>query len=192
MKKNNWAILISGWGRSALKTLELKKEGKLKNHEIKMIFYETEENGVQSLAEEMGIYCSYLPKTEFADQNAYYIELNKQAKEMDVNTLFLMGYKHIIREPLLSMFHNRIVNIHPSLLPSFRGKKAIQQAMDYGVKITGITTHLIDEEVDMGTILCQRCIPIQSDESFEEIDERFVVEGKKIIEDTFEEIEKYE
>ena len=191
MKKINWAILISGWGRSAVKTLELVEEGRLQNHEIRVIFYENENNGILEPAGELGIPCRRLSKTEFESHEAYYMELKKQAKELEVDFLFLMGYKHIIREPLLSMFNNKIVNIHPSLLPSFRGKRAIQQAMDYGVKITGITTHLIDEEVDRGTILCQHPVPISSGESFEEIDLRFVAEGKKIIEQTFIEMEKY-
>jgi len=191
MKKINWAILISGWGRSAVKTLELVKEGKLQNHEIRVIFYEKEDNGISGPAGELGIPCRRLLKSEFDNHEAYYMELKKQAEELDVDFLFLMGYKHIIREPLLSMFNNKIVNIHPSLLPSFRGKRAIQQAMEYGVKITGITTHLIDEEVDRGTILCQRPVPISSGETFEEIDQRFVAEGKKIIEETFIKMENY-
>lgn len=192
MKQVQWAILMSGWGRSAVKTLELVEENNLEGHRIALIVYENEENGILEPAGRMGIPVLQLPKSSFESESSYYDELMEQLSRHGVQYLFLMGYKHIIREPLLGAYVDKIVNIHPSLLPSFRGKRAIQQAMNYGVKVTGLTTHLIDEELDKGKILCQRCIRIREGESFEELDLRFVDEGKKIIKDTFNEILKNE
>ena len=192
MKQNQWAILMSGWGRSAVKTLELLEENRLNGDTIALIVYEDEENGVLDSARKLGIKTLHLPKSSFENENAYYDKLIDHLKKHGVEYLFLLGYKHIIRDPLLSIYADRIVNIHPSLLPAFRGKRAIQQALNYGVKITGITTHLIDAELDKGKILCQRSIRIQNGESFEELDQRFVKEGKNIIEDTFKEIANYE
>lgn len=188
MKIKKWAILMSGWGRSALKTLELYEEKKLKGHKIKLIVYESEENGVSEYAEKVGIATHFLPKSQFTSERSYYEQLNHQLKKYKIDYIFLLGYKHIIREPLLSLYSDQIVNIHPSLLPSFKGKRAIQQAMNFGVKVTGITTHLIDEELDSGKILCQRPIRIKNGDNFDELDQRFVKEGKKIIEDTFNEL----
>lgn len=191
MSDKKWAILMSGWGRSALKTLELYEENRLKGHTLELIVYESEKNGVLERAEKIGIAALHLPKSSFESESSYYDELVSYLEKYRIDFLFLLGYQHIIREPLLSQYADRILNIHPSLLPSFRGRKAIQQAMSYGVKITGITTHLIDKELDKGKILCQRCIRIRDGESFEELDLRFVEEGKKIIEDTFNEISDY-
>jgi phosphoribosylglycinamide formyltransferase-1 len=188
----NWAIFMSGWGRSAVKTLELQKEGRLKDSRISVVVYETEENGILNLCRVLNIPAVKLVKKEFSEHELYYEELRKVLQKYEVDYIFLLGYKHIIREPFLSWYNNRIVNIHPALLPAFRGKRAIQQAMEYGVKITGLTTHLIDAELDEGTILCQRCIPIKEGETFEELDLRFVEEGKGIIEETFQTIENYE
>lgn len=188
MTNKNWAILMSGWGRSALKTLELYEEDRLSGHNIKLVVYEEEENGVLGRAGKLGIETKNLLKPAFKNESSYYDELVNHLTRHQVDYLFLLGYKHIIRDPLLKLYSDKIVNIHPSLLPSFRGKRAIQQAMSYGVKVTGITTHLIDEELDKGKILCQRSIHIRNGESFEELDQRFVKEGKKIIEQTFCEI----
>lgn len=188
MINKNWAILMSGWGRSVIKTLELYRADLLDGHNLNLIVYETPDNGVVDHAEQAGIHTIFLPKGEFETEEAYYIELIRQLGKFKVDYIFLMGYKHIIRGPLLSKYQNRIVNIHPSLLPSFRGKRAIQQALNYGVKITGITTHLIDEELDRGKIICQRCIPVRNGESFDDLDQRFVEEGKEIIKETFTEI----
>ena len=192
MKEIKWAILMSGWGRSAVKTLELYEENKLEGHSIELVVYEKEENGVLEPAKKAGINTVHLPKASFENESMYYDELISYLRKHEIDYLFLLGYGHIIRDPFLSLYSDKIVNIHPSILPSFRGKKAIQQAMNYGVKVTGITTHLIDEELDRGKILCQRCIRIRDGESFDELDQRFVEEGKKIIEDTFNEILKNE
>lgn len=192
MSKTNWAILMSGWGRSAVKTLELMDEGRMKGHTIQLIVYENEVNGVQELAAKLRVKMVHLPKSSFGSAVEYYKELYNILKHEEIDYIFLLGYKHIIREPFLGFYENRIVNIHPSILPSFRGKRAIQQALEYGVKVTGITTHFIDAELDRGTIICQRPVLIRKDETFEELDQRFVNEGKLIIEETFKEIGKNE
>ena len=190
MRTINWALLISGWGRSAVKTLELYEEKRLQNNKISLVLCESSNNGINEIANRLAIPVVMIQKGDFESLNDYYTAINTQFHKHKIDYLFLLGYKHIVREPLLSTYKNRIVNIHPSILPSFRGKKAIQQALDYGVKVSGITTHFIDEEVDRGIILCQRCIKIEDQISFEELDLKFVEEGKLIIEETFQKILK--
>lgn len=190
MKKINWALLISGWGRSALKTLELFEENRLGGNKIGLIISESYQNGINEIANRLSIPVIMLQKEDFESLNEYYTTLQFQLQKYEIDYLFLLGYKHIIKEPLLSNYKNRTVNIHPSLLPSFRGKRAIQQALDYGVKVSGITTHFIDEEVDCGVILCQRCIRIEDQISFDELDLKFIEEGKLIIEETFQKVLK--
>ena len=92
---------------------------------------------------------------------------------------------------MLHAFPQRIVNIHPSLLPSFgKTSKAIQQALAYGVKITGITTHIIDEKVDEGVILCQEAIKIKDNDTFDTLDKKFQKKGRKIILNTIKQMER--
>ena len=76
------------------------------------------------------------------------------------NGLILAGYMRLIGQPLLKAYPSHIVNIHPSLLPSFPGKDAIEQAVEHGVKVTGITVHLVDEGMDTGPILAQRAVDV--------------------------------
>ena len=190
MKNINWALLISGWGRSAVKTLELFEEKRLLNNSISLIICESHKNGINEIADRLAIPVVMIRKSDFESINEYYTAIQSLFQKYNIDYLFLLGYKHIIKEPLLNNYKNRIVNIHPSLLPSFRGKRAIQQALDYGAKVSGITTHFIDEEVDRGTILCQRCIKIDDHISFDDLDLKFVDEGKLIIEETFQKILK--
>lgn len=85
----------------------------------------------------------------------------------NVDLIVLAGYMRIIKEILLKSFINRIVNIHPSILPSFKGLDAVKQAFDYGVKVTGVTVHLVDEQIDHGKILDQRHVYVDNNETFE-------------------------
>ena len=90
--------------------------------------------------------------------------------ENEIDFIVLAGYMRIIGKTLLSKFEKKIINIHPSLLPSFKGIDAIGQAIDYKVKITGVTIHYIDEGVDTGEIIAQQAINISSLNSREEIE----------------------
>ena len=97
----------------------------------------------------------------------------------------------IIKNKMLKAFPNRIVNIHPSLLPSFSGTKmAIQEVLAYGVKITGITTHIIDDKLDEGMILCQKTIKVKPDDTFETLYSKFSKKGITIILKTIKMMEK--
>jgi phosphoribosylglycinamide formyltransferase 1 len=78
-----------------------------------------------------------------------------------VDLVVLAGYMRILKAPLLEPFRGRIINLHPSLLPSFPGLHAVRQALQYGVKITGCTVHYVDEKVDHGPILAQRSVVIE-------------------------------
>ncbi|RUL49309.1 MULTISPECIES: phosphoribosylglycinamide formyltransferase [Lysinibacillus] len=97
---------------------------------------------------------------DYASKADYEQEIVRVLRENDVKWIVLAGYMRLIGETLLSAFPNRIVNIHPSLLPSFPGKDAIGQAMDHGVKVTGVTVHFVDEGMDTGPILAQAAVDV--------------------------------
>ncbi len=88
-----------------------------------------------------------------------------QLWEADIDFLVLAGYMRLLGPTLLNAFRDKIVNIHPSLLPSFPGKDAIRQALDYGVQVTGVTIHFVDEGMDTGPIIYQRPVLIDSSET---------------------------
>ncbi|RLD28362.1 MAG: phosphoribosylglycinamide formyltransferase [Bacteroidetes bacterium] len=190
-QKINWAILITGWGRNARDTIEAFHKGKLKQSNIKLVIYEKEPCGAKKLAEDYGIETLKLIKQDFSNSISYQDKLIQEIKKKKIDYVFLLGYKYIIKEKMLNAFPNRIINIHPSLFPSFLvTKTAIQDALDYGVKLTGITTHIIDNKIDEGIILCQKGIKIRDNDTFESLYPKFAKEGKKIILKTIRIIEK--
>lgn len=94
----------------------------------------------------------------------------------DAEALVLAGFMRILGREAMSRFPNRIVNIHPSLLPSFPGLDAVGQAVAAGVKVTGVTVHFVDEEVDHGPIIAQRPVPVREDDDVHSLHARIQIE----------------
>ncbi|MCL2290091.1 MAG: phosphoribosylglycinamide formyltransferase [Bacteroidetes bacterium] len=117
---------------------------------------------------------SFIPKN-YASKEEYEKEIAFFLIEKSVSLIVLAGYMRLIGEVLLSAFHNRIINIHPALLPAFPGKNGIQQAYDYGVKIFGVTVHYVDSGIDTGKIIAQECIKAEGNETLHEIEEKIHV-----------------
>ncbi len=180
--KINWAILVTGWGRNARDLIAEYCDGNLQKSTISLVVYEAAPCGAAELAEANGIETIALVKKDFANAVAYQQQLIAILAERNIDYVFLLNYKYVIREAMLAAFPNRILNIHPSLFPSFLGTKtAIQDALAYGVKITGITTHIIDDKLDEGIILEQQAIRIEKEDTFETLYPTFAEEGKKLI-----------
>lgn len=111
------------------------------------------------------------PKS-FKNKEEYEQVIVNELVNKNVTWVFLAGYMRIIGKTLLQAFHNKIVNIHPALLPSFPGAHGIKDAYDYGVKIFGVTIHFVDEGVDTGKIIDQESFKINGNESMDEIETR--------------------
>ncbi|MBP1841020.1 formyltransferase family protein [Formosa algae] len=189
-KKLNWAILVTGWGRNAKDTIEAFKNNKLKQSNISLVVYEEEPCGAKDLAESYQIETIKILKSDFKNIVAYQAFVIQEIKKRDIDYIFMLNYKYIIKDEMLKAFPNRILNIHPSLFPSFLGTKtAIQDALDYGVKVTGITTHIIDEKIDEGTILRQHPIKVKANDTFDSLYPKFAKAGQKIILKTIKTIE---
>ncbi|MDD5708642.1 MAG: phosphoribosylglycinamide formyltransferase [Kiritimatiellae bacterium] len=97
-------------------------------------------------------------------------------RQHGVDTVVLAGFMRIVKRGLLTAFPQRVLNIHPALLPSFPGLAAWQQALDHGVKITGCTVHFVDEGTDSGPIILQRCVPVKDDDTPASLHARIQVE----------------
>ena len=127
---------------------------------------------------------------DFGDKEAYQRHLRDLLVERGIDYVLLLSFKYLVRKDLLEAYPNRIINIHPSLFPSFLNThRAIQEALEYGVKVSGITTHIIDDQVDAGTIVCQEPIRFESGETFETVYPKYAETAKKILLDTISEIE---
>lgn len=189
--KINWAILVSGWGRSAREAIEDFEKNRFQKSKILVLVYEQELCGAAEKAREFGIETIRLVKKDFPSLILYQRKLTEELKKRNIDYIFMLAYKHLIKNEMLKAFPNRILNIHPSLFPSFLGTQtAIQDALDYGVKITGLTTHIIDEKLDEGVILCQEPIRIEDGDVFETLYPKFTEKGKQLILQTVKIIEK--
>lgn len=101
-------------------------------------------------------------------------EIAAELKKRGVELICLAGYMRLLSPEFIRAFPDRIVNIHPSLLPSFRGLDAQRQAFDHGVKVTGCTVHFVDEELDNGRIIAQKAVEIRDDDTAETLAERIL------------------
>jgi phosphoribosylglycinamide formyltransferase-1 len=190
-QKINWAILVTGWGRNAKDLIDAYAKGALAHSDIKLLVYQAEPSGAKEAAEAANIETLQVVRKHFDNPEHYQLEIVKALKKRKIDYVLLLSYKYIVRQGFLEAFPNKIINIHPSLFPSFLATTtAIQEALDYGVKISGITTHIIDDQIDEGTILCQEPIRFEEDETFETVYPKFAVKGKKILLDTISLVEK--
>ncbi len=186
----NWAILVTGWGRNAVDTLQAYMDKKLGASKISLVIYESEPCGAAEMAKNINVETLQLKKQDFDNALDYQKKIIEELQNRNIDYIFMLNYKYIIRENMLSAFPGRIINIHPSLFPSFLGTKtAIQDALEYGVKVTGITTHIIDDKVDEGEILCQVPIKVKDDDTFDTLYPKFAKKGAKLIIKTMKNIE---
>ena len=122
-------------------------------------------------AEAVGVPIATFPASEFADRDARDAALAAWLEERGVGLVVLAGYMQLLSPAFLARFPNRVINVHPALLPSFPGLDAVDQALEHGVRVTGVTVHFVDEGVDTGPIILQRAVPIPPDRSGDSLEE---------------------
>ena len=132
------------------------------------------------IAKEYGITTFVLEISSFPNKSEYEKEIVQILKGQSVDWVVLAGYMRLLGQDLLSAYENKIVNIHPSLLPSFKGLNAQKQALDYGVKYSGCTVHFVDQFLDSGPIILQAVVPVQEDDTVESLSDRILVEEHKL------------
>lgn len=136
--------------------------------------------GALTRAKAAGIKTAVIPYSDFVDRDHFSAAIATKAKEAGAEALVLAGFMRILAPVAIVRFPNRILNIHPSLLPAFPGAHAIAQALAYGVKTTGVTVHFVDEEVDHGPIIAQTPVPVVVGDNEQSLRERIQVEEHKL------------
>jgi phosphoribosylglycinamide formyltransferase 1 len=155
------AVLASGTGTNLQAILDTVhgRDG------VEVVAVASDQPGAAALdrAADSGIAGEVFPAAGFADREARDAALADWLERHEVELVVLAGYMQLLSAALVARFENRIVNVHPALLPSFPGLDAIGQALEHGVRVTGVTVHFVDEGVDTGPIILQRPIPIPDD-----------------------------
>ena len=174
-------VLGSGKGSNFLAIAEAIAAGQLPA-EVALVISDVEDAGILGHATERGLPARYLPPGKFRtkldeEAEAAYLAALREAQ---VDLVVLAGFMRILKGEFLRAFEGRVVNIHPSLLPSFPGLAAWKQALDYGVKLTGCTVHYVDQGVDTGPIIGQRAVPVLDGDTAESLHARIQVAEREL------------
>ena len=137
-----------------------------------VVIYNNPAAPVRLRAENLGIPTVFLDHRQFATREALDQAILEVLGEYDVDLVVMAGWMRLVTSVLVDAYRGRMVNIHPSLLPSFRGIRAVEQALEYGVQVTGCSVHFVDLEVDSGPIIAQEAVPILADDSVETLSQR--------------------
>ncbi|AIQ66863.1 phosphoribosylglycinamide formyltransferase [Paenibacillus graminis] len=172
MQWSRIAVFASGQGSNFAALAEAERAGQLGGGRIELLVSDRPEAPVAKRAEEAGIPALLLRPKDFASRELYEAEIVAELQRRDIGLIVLAGYMRLITPVLLTPYAGRIVNIHPSLLPAFAGKDAIGQALDYGVKLTGVTVHFVDGGMDTGPVIAQRCVAVEPGDTVELLAER--------------------
>jgi phosphoribosylglycinamide formyltransferase-1 len=170
------AVLGSGRGSNFVAIQEAIRAGQL-NAEIAIVLSDVPEAPIIARAREFGLHAAALPPSPFKTKLGPDAEsaLLETLREASVDWVILAGYMRVVKEPLLTAYPNRIVNIHPSLLPAFKGLRAWEQALAAGVKETGCTVHFVNADIDAGEIIAQQRVPILPDDTPDSLHARIQV-----------------
>lgn len=179
-KKIKLGVMASGSGSNFGAIAQAIEEGWL-NAKVELLIYNNPGAKVKERAEKYQIPATLLNHRDFNSREALDRAIVKEFQERQVDWIVMAGWMRIVTNELLKAFPRRVINIHPSLLPSFRGINAIEQALKAKVKITGCTVHLVDLEVDSGPILIQAAVPIFADDTPDTLHHRIQIQEHRII-----------
>ena len=173
------AVLVSGRGSNLQAIIDNIERGYIKNAAVNVVISNKANAYALERARNHGISAVFLdPKGR--DRAEYDREILNVLREYDTDLLLLAGYFRILGSEIIDAYRHRIINIHPSLLPAFKGLHAQKQAFEYGVKVAGCTVHFVDEGLDSGPIIIQKCIPVLPEDSEETLTDR-ILEQEHII-----------
>ncbi|MGB9731852.1 MULTISPECIES: phosphoribosylglycinamide formyltransferase [Calditerrivibrio] len=168
------AVLLSGRGSNFIKIYENIQSGVIKNAEIVLVISNKHDAPGLTYARESGLNAIYLNPKDYSDREQYDRAIVELLKKEKIDLVCLAGYMRIITKFFVESFPNKIINIHPSLLPAFPGLDAQRQALEYGVKYTGCTVHFVDEKVDHGAIILQEVVEVLEDDTVETLSARIL------------------
>jgi len=168
-------VLVSGRGSNLQALIDAIDERRL-DASIVVVISNVEHAGGLDRARAAGIEAVHLDHRGQSSRDDYDREVARQLKARDVSLVCLAGFMRRIGAPLIDAFPHAILNIHPSLLPSFPGLDAQRQALEHGVKISGVTVHLVTAELDAGPIVVQRSVPVLEGDTSETLAARILVE----------------
>jgi phosphoribosylglycinamide formyltransferase-1 len=166
---NNIAIFASGRGTNFSAIHRAIKKGKLSAN-LSLLICDEPKAGVIGRAKRVGVKVVLVKREDFANKRDFEIQIMQHLKENNIDLVVLAGFMRILSPEFVSAYKGRILNIHPALLPSFKGAHAIKDAFDYGIKVTGVTVHFVDEQMDHGPIILQQAVKVEENDTLETLE----------------------
>ena len=175
----NIAVLVSGRGSNLQAIIDNIENGYLKA-QISIVISDVENAYALDRAKKHEIEAIFIDPHKFTSKELFEKEIVRILNEHCVELILLAGFMRILGKTLLSAYENRIFNIHPALLPAFPGLHAQNQAFDHGVRVAGCTVHFVDETLDNGPIVLQKCVEVREDDTEVTLAERILLQEHKI------------
>src|SRR6516164_1480645 len=177
--KKRIAVLLSGRGSNLEALAASVSAGHIPNAEIALVLSNREGAPGIDRARARGLATRVIP-SKGLEREVYDRQVVEALREANADLICLAGYMRLLSPYFVAQFPERILNIHPSLLPSFPGLEAQKQALDYGVKFAGCTVHFVDETLDAGPIILQSVVPVEDQDSEESLSARILAEEHRI------------
>ena len=165
----NIAVFCSGSGSNFQAIAESINKGCIKNAKIAVMVTDNPGCFARERAKKLGIETFLVERKNYKSKEDLENAITKELKERSIGLIALAGYMRILSPSFVKEFKNKILNIHPALLPSFKGTEGIKDALDYGVKVTGPTVHFVDGEMDHGPIILQGAVDVKEDDTAESL-----------------------
>lgn len=166
----NIAVFCSGSGTNLQAIIEAQKRGHIKA-DLKLVVSDVPDCYALTRAKKAGIETFTIERKDFASREEFEEEIFKKLDEKKTGLIVLAGYMRLLSEYFVRRYKNKIINIHPALLPSFKGTHGIKDAFLYGVKVTGPTVHFVTEDMDAGPIILQEPVMVKEDDTEETLAE---------------------
>lgn len=172
-------VLVSGHGSNLQAIIDAIAEGRLDATITIVISNKKDAQGLER-AKQAGIETLYINHANYGTREEFDRVVVAQLKQRDVTLVCLAGFMRLLSDEFVKAYPNRILNIHPALLPSFPGLDAQRQAWDHGVKVSGATVHIVTAELDAGPIILQATVPVRDDDTAEILAARILIEEHQI------------
>ncbi len=175
----NIAIFASGNGTNFQAIVNAEKAGRLKA-KVALLVCDNPGAFVLKRAKKAGIPALLVERQKFQTKAKYEAQIIRALKKNKIELVVLAGYMRIVSVDFVKKYRNRIINIHPALLPAFKGTEGIKDTFEYGVKVTGPTVHFVDEKMDNGPIIAQAAVKVEEADTEETLAEKIHKEEHRI------------
>ena len=186
MKKTHIAVLVSGGGTNLQALIDAEKAGIIRSGSIKLVVSNNKDAYALTRAKNNSIDTRVVLRRDYENRHDFEAALIGVLKEADIDMIVLAGFMSILSPDFIAEFRDRMINVHPSLIPSFCGKgfyglHVHEAALEYGVKVTGATVHFVNEIPDGGKIILQKAVEVQEGDTPEVLQRRVMEQAEWII-----------